>query len=417
MHGFAPLQGFPFENQCVKFINELEWNGYNIRQCCDQSGGSHFVHIICHSYFDRLEEFFGFEYCEGLLRGMCLNFVNDSENRHDFMSVWRAGKDNTAFRNLKELRQFLKQGHGVGDFSDPLPIVLLAMCLNLHVVIFFGDGYMWSTVSEEVVDSNPNSLLAFAYVGEGLFMVAERHPEALPANMFDFVVSVTPFPDVPDFVEPPYVPPQTSAEFSSMVDNVLAQVMQAEPDESVAMEDCEVEEMPQTRECYVRLEKLSHVSEKRSMKLPDISSPEIADLSKVFMCEICDDTFGKNSEVRKHIRSVHGMVTCSVPKCIRAFQDEKTMRLHALTHLPSDMSCGVCGKVCKSLGLLQKHSVRHSDEKPYPCNICDKSFKRANELKEHKVKIHMYLEFACSKCEKVFPSERLLGFHFRNRCA
>ncbi len=52
------------------------------------------------------------------------------------------------------------------------------------------------------------------------------------------------------------------------------------------------------------------------------------------------------------------------------------------------LTCGVCQKTFASKGNLVKHSVRHSEEKPFKCKECGQSFNQKRDLRSHEMQRH-----------------------------
>ncbi|XP_070578839.1 uncharacterized protein [Ptychodera flava] len=79
--------------------------------------------------------------------------------------------------------------------------------------------------------------------------------------------------------------------------------------------------------------------------------------------------------------------------------------------------CHVCQKIFITPSGLKKHSVIHSDLRPFPCQLCDKSFKRSDHLSSHMVAIHNQIKFmyGCSVdgCQKEFREEKSCRAHIR----
>eukprot|EP01083_Nonionella_stella_P069736 186109_1 len=76
------------------------------------------------------------------------------------------------------------------------------------------------------------------------------------------------------------------------------------------------------------------------------------------------------------------------------------------------VQCGQCNKSFKTRFFLKRHSVSHSNNRPYSCNICAKKFKERRVLKSHVLRIHTAEKrFECTECRKRFSTEYLLSEH------
>ena len=49
-------------------------------------------------------------------------------------------------------------------------------------------------------------------------------------------------------------------------------------------------------------------------------------------------------------------------------------------------ACDTCGKICANKQALQRHTMRHTGERPFKCDECGKGFIRITQLKQHKCK-------------------------------
>ncbi|XP_041368577.1 zinc finger protein 2-like [Gigantopelta aegis] len=77
------------------------------------------------------------------------------------------------------------------------------------------------------------------------------------------------------------------------------------------------------------------------------------------------------------------------------------------------IACDVCDKYFKSANCLSKHSVAHTNERPYRCTMCPKTFKHSSTLKNHTKKHNGQLNHVCPVCHKRFLKPSILKEHFR----
>ena len=70
-----------------------------------------------------------------------------------------------------------------------------------------------------------------------------------------------------------------------------------------------------------------------------------------------------------------------------------TAQLRKLEHLNSSdcdkkkvnqYKCTECGKMYNDTTVLQRHSLIHTGERPFPCNKCDKRFRQKSNLEGHR---------------------------------
>ena len=79
---------------------------------------------------------------------------------------------------------------------------------------------------------------------------------------------------------------------------------------------------------------------------------------KSHKCSICDNSFSRKFNLKKHIETVH---------------DGKKPH-----------KCSVCDYSCSRNARLKKHiEIVHERKKPHKCSICDISFSRSEILKQH----------------------------------
>ncbi|BFZ00054.1 hypothetical protein BsWGS_03093 [Bradybaena similaris] len=76
--------------------------------------------------------------------------------------------------------------------------------------------------------------------------------------------------------------------------------------------------------------------------------------------------------------------------------------------------CQDCGLTCSSKHVLDRHSVIHTEEKPYKCDICGKWFKYRTYLSTHHKIIHSKEKaYKCDFCGKAFSVSSYLSRHKR----
>lgn len=417
MYSFSDVRPFPEANRAVIDLDVLHDHGYEAKMCCDQSG-SDFNHIVSHFNFARLEELHGTDISNKFLKATCVSFLEVDKNKRAFKKLWVKGV--SGFNDFRVLNKFL-QGDD-DDFCDPLLFTLIAMATHCHVSVFFGDGFIWTTVGKQKHGDWPEIMLVLVYVGLGRFLLADRMEQASGNNMAPFIEDVVVVEDDPDVCE--QVPCPSKPEWSALVNDVLGSLGHmpdfiAEEQREADCEPIDVDVVPvvvdnadfNLKECSVVLQRLSKANVD-SVVSAQAGPKFIPDVDK-FPCQVCNCEFSQNSKLRKHIRTRHNLVTCSVPKCILAFNSEKEMRLHALIHLPSPVKCHVCDHVFVSLGQLKKHSLKHSQVKGFRCNACAKTFKRQHELRQHKQAKHETKIYPCKDCGKQFACFRYLRLHLK----
>lgn len=100
----------------------------------------------------------------------------------------------------------------------------------------------------------------------------------------------------------------------------------------------------------------------------------------------CEETFRQQLLLRKHLKTVHGIVekhVCQV--CNFSFADKSNLKHHMVTHNPDSKRfiCSFCGARFHKLTNMTEHMNAHLGVKPYVCEICSKEFGRANHKRQH----------------------------------
>ena len=108
---------------------------------------------------------------------------------------------------------------------------------------------------------------------------------------------------------------------------------------------------------------------------------------KPFKCQVCNKAFSQKSHATFHVKTVHS-----------AGQTEK-------------YSCPECGKYFSSAGVLKKHKMWHSGQRPFQCEVCSKSFVQKSHLKVHYAKHTGERPFLCLECGKNFSTKQHLKEH------
>lgn len=113
--------------------------------------------------------------------------------------------------------------------------------------------------------------------------------------------------------------------------------------------------------------------------------------NKRYKCLICPEMFDTHYKRSRHVMTVHKTreeVKCQ--HCPRTFVFRSTMMRHVReTHLQErNAVCSVCGWRAFGPGRLQRHMMKHSNERNFKCPACDKAFKTKKTMKQHYSNIH-----------------------------
>lgn len=134
---------------------------------------------------------------------------------------------------------------------------------------------------------------------------------------------------------------------------------------------------------------------------------------KVF-CGLCNKSFGRPSELRRHSVLHTGEKPHSCDECKKLF----TQRYHLIRHVKSvhkkeieNLVCGVCNETFNSEYLLMRHVKRHGIM-TFACELCKKEFRTKRQMKEHVLSLHVGVKpFKCEQCDKVFARKYHLERH------
>ena len=169
---------------------------------------------------------------------------------------------------------------------------------------------------------------------------------------------------------------------------------------------------------------------------------------KPFPCSHCDMRFSALKKLAMHERRDHGTQhSCPHPGCLRICISASQLAKHLLTHSgekphgcpicqkrftqkthvtqhiatvhanPSDRAkshvCPQCGKCFVTRGVLAKHMMLHTNERPHQCSICDKAFVQKSHLTVHMNQHTGNRPFNCSECRKDFTTKQHLKDHLK----
>lgn len=111
-----------------------------------------------------------------------------------------------------------------------------------------------------------------------------------------------------------------------------------------------------------------------------------------YKCYACSDLFETHYRRSQHMMLVHKsreVVNCSY--CPRTFVYRSSMMRHVReTHLQERTAvCSVCGWRSFAQYDLQKHMMKHSNERNFKCSLCDKAFKTKKTMRQHYNNLHL----------------------------
>ncbi|XP_022194065.1 zinc finger protein 436 [Nilaparvata lugens] len=152
---------------------------------------------------------------------------------------------------------------------------------------------------------------------------------------------------------------------------------------------------------------------------PDPSSAD----SSEHRCRICQKTFGRRSNLMKHMLALHsGFRPHRCSTCKNAFASKADLARHTSTHTGErPYSCHVCLYSFSRRDKLVRHMRTHSSERPYSCELCATRFKWSDKLLRHMRSAHPEHEsvlaltqlqlYKCKQCTDSFKTRLELARH------
>ena len=133
------------------------------------------------------------------------------------------------------------------------------------------------------------------------------------------------------------------------------------------------------------------------------------DSRKVFGCGICEKSFIRHANKKKHIAVVHGeekKYVCNVCSSSFGFKNELTSHREN-NHQGGRHTCKSCDKIFASTGSLKEHIKKiHEGQQNHKCDYCGKSFTQSRYLKTHIQTLHeAQRNYKCDSCGKYSFSE------------
>lgn len=147
----------------------------------------------------------------------------------------------------------------------------------------------------------------------------------------------------------------------------------------------------------------------RSTPAESSSSLEIASLE----CNKCGKIFSTESNVKRHIKTVHeeGRYQCSF--CKKIYPKEDSLQRHIKSvHEEIRHLCPFCDQSFSQKGHLSAHIKSIHGGIKHQCPSCDKNYNDVTRLNRHIKMIHN-TEHQCSSCNETFTDKRNLTCHMK----
>lgn len=140
---------------------------------------------------------------------------------------------------------------------------------------------------------------------------------------------------------------------------------------------------------------------------------------KEYICFICNRDCIFNSNLRRHLRTVHqfSAFSCTFPDCTEQFFKKKELNQHVQEiHTPHVklIFCDKCPFFIDTQERLDSHCyyVHPDGKKTYPCIYCDYIGEHPSRTKRHVQTVHRSEKpFECDMCDATFKLKEILKQH------
>lgn len=128
-------------------------------------------------------------------------------------------------------------------------------------------------------------------------------------------------------------------------------------------------------------------------------------------CNLCKSSFGTETSLKRHKRTVHGKLNCHSDVCGKTSPNLFKIRRHMQIHQKA--ACPICQRTLAS-HRMNYHIKQHSDITPFKCKMCKKDFASIRYLTKHIRRVHEVKEIQCDFCNKIFKNKTLFKTHVLN---
>ncbi|XP_076657633.1 uncharacterized protein LOC143361826 isoform X2 [Halictus rubicundus] len=138
-------------------------------------------------------------------------------------------------------------------------------------------------------------------------------------------------------------------------------------------------------------------------------SRDLEPVEACFTCNLCDRSFAKKSELKKHINRHSDANRIQNPDETELVNSAKMMINDRVTY-----KCHTCGKAIFTKRGFLRHIRVHSDKRPCRCDQCGKSYRIEQDLARHVRDVHEGLKkYACDICGRAFANKGAKDDHRR----
>jgi len=135
-----------------------------------------------------------------------------------------------------------------------------------------------------------------------------------------------------------------------------------------------------------------------------------------FPCEVCGKVITSKKSLRDHIKRVHDKtMDRKCDQCDFSTTNNTDLKRHIESiHLGITYPCDQCEAVFPHYNYLYAHRLVHTSDRPFVCQKCGLSFKQKEKMKKHDLLVHSSTSFSCEECGKIFKCESYLAQHKRS---
>jgi len=147
----------------------------------------------------------------------------------------------------------------------------------------------------------------------------------------------------------------------------------------------------------------------------EMAAPTDIELVKNEIIEYEENDIEPDDSVLENLPSKSAKVySCDI--CNRKWQSLEALLHHKKTFDHEAVKCQECDRHFPYPKDLKRHTLKHSNEKPWCCDLCGKTFRSEWNVKFHKERVHgdKTKDIPCKICDKTFAFEDLLKAHIRN---
>ena len=158
-------------------------------------------------------------------------------------------------------------------------------------------------------------------------------------------------------------------------------------------------------------------SQKETKKVKVLCNTEQFEIKdSKFLCSVCDYQTKDNSNMRKHIRSLHNKEKFSCSTCENTYYDQSSLKKHIKSvHEGVKYACDQCDFEATQNPLLKFHIQSTHFGIRYACGQCKFEAKYPQQLKNHSRVKHEGQQYTCDKCQFKSTYKNVLKKHMKSK--